>query len=325
MRRRFYTIFVFFKAFSILLVYLIFISSILYMQDCRAQSYQIRKDLLQGHWWFNKLDAVINLDMNAKTGPYNPWNIHFEIAGDTCVMIRLAKITPDLTYYYDSVSYLIKLEDDRLMFFPIKKRRNKPIHTLKVLSLKNQTLTFEDYNNAVKIEDPFLLRTAKFMYTFGRHQNPDLNIENAQSELKGKWYGDYNFLEAVLHNTDSLRLSSLPKYYEISLSPKEQFVDTILRYRLVTISNDNIAYNDSTYIRPGSNTYGYVIKQNEIATLFDDRPRYYIIPQKKFVEIVIPQKTENKDQKGFPVYESKSTLFKYQIHNGELLLVRVQH
>jgi hypothetical protein len=96
---------------------LIFFWILIFIQiSCKAQSQDLKLDLLQGKWMFRALQAQVNTDISANTTSFNPWNIHFEIRKDTCTMIRLREITSKI-HRYDTKYFTIELLEDNLLFF----------------------------------------------------------------------------------------------------------------------------------------------------------------------------------------------------------------
>ncbi len=309
------------KQFSRLVYILVTFLVILFTKNCLAQSHNIRLDMLQGTWMFRSLDATLNFDMEAKTQTYNPWNIHFNIHQDTCVMIKMIDVLSG-NRVYDTSVYCIQADSNQLLFFsPADERKKKPVYNLQIVSLKNQTLVLEDIQ-AERKKKSLLFTNEKILFSFSRHHDLYQSAMNAQRQLVGTWYCHYDFLNEVLHGKDTFVFSSTPKYYTFELSANKKCNDTVFRYRFIRIGDENIQYKgDSIYIKSCTPEVMYASEGEYLDAYFMAKtPYYYIVPQNNLIEIVIPQETNKKDKFHMPAYEQKSFLFHYRIEEDQLIL-----
>lgn len=310
------------QSFYRIYVLMIFLAMLL-TQNSSAQSRNIRLEMLQGQWMFRSLDATLNFDMEAKTQTFNPWNIHFNIYQDTFVMIKMVDMLSG-NRVYDTSVYSIQIDSNQMLFFlPDDERKRKPVYNLQIVSLKNQALVLEDIQGERK-KKSLLFTNEKILYTFSRHQDLYQSAMNLQRQLAGTWYGHHNFLEDVLHGKDTLLFTSMPIYYKYELSKNKKCNDTVFRYRLIRIGDENITYkDDSVFIKSCIPEVMYASEgEYPDAYFMVKTPYYFIIPQKKMIEVVIPQETDQKDGFQMPVYEHRSFLFHYQLEKDQLILIK---
>ena len=283
-------------------------------QTGKTQSQEIQFDLLQGKWWFRSLNTTFNFDMNSQTGPYNPYNLYFTIQQDTCTFISLVNKNSD-PYQYDTTKYFITLEDDRLSFFPLinNKTSKKPSHFLRCKALQNQSLTFEDVEGE-QLNESLFLRNASFSYTFSRNADLYKSGGNARRELKGIWYCDYAFFDHI-KDEDTLTLSAIPfcRYDTLDLSSERIVYST---YKMVEFSDETIHDIDSVAFHDDSP----VVMAEKLIDAFFIPTAYYIVPDKKLIEIEISDIYWEEHR--MPFYTKRRYQFSYVQSPEKLLLIR---
>lgn len=276
----------------------------------KAQSDNLVNDMLQGKWWFKSLSISGAINLNGELQSYASDSIQFIFHNDTITIIKRMFLYTN----FDSSSYLTSVETSFLSFYSLRdSKKKKPLNQFAINLLGNQELILIA-REVSKQNQSLFLNFKIYSFTFSRNKDLNLKTANQQQELIGRWYCNFNFLN-VVDSLDTLIISSKPHYYEISID--ENNGDTTYRYRILNFSNEEIEFDDSTYIAENINSK--FIGLYDRASYYFSVPEcsYSIIPSKKLIEL------NNCYYTNFP--HEKKFLFHYELRNDKLILIRIRN